>query len=243
MTTQATGDALLSVRLAWTTAISDELTADIASYRQRLISVQKGLADDQAVVLPVVPGEHDSRLAILVIRPGKEDCHWSFFLAEPPEEVQEGDEDEQDDEDGDPQNMVPLTSAAKAIGGKDAVVALVTKHWTSAPTVNHNVHFHLSTKKWACRTLPTTVIQGSEDEPALSIGAKATVDEIGYQFVDGANGVSRVSIALREESETFHVDALARGLLKLYDSRWVPFAEEVKALILSALFKETKSDG
>lgn len=222
----------MGVRLTWTTPLSAVLSTEISSFRERLRAVQPELAED-GIVLPVLPGPHDSRLAILMVRPGGDDCRWSLFLADTPED----DDDEAGEEGDDEGNRISLNSAAEVAGGREQVAAFATRHWPKPPTVVHSIHFHLSSGQWRCRTLPTTVQAESEDGPVLSIGTDATVDEISYRFTNGANGVSRVSISCREDPTEYLVDISARGLLRIGDTRWIPFADEVRDLIVNSLFE------
>lgn len=229
MSTQPKWEAQLAVRLAWSTPLTEALSAELDTLRTRLLSINKELAEE-ALVLPVLPDHDDPRLAVVMVRPDDTECNWSLFLATAPAEGEDAPEQDQN-------GLVPLSEAASVAGGRAALSALITKHWTKPPTVGHNIHFHLPGDTWICRTLPSKVRPNSEDGPVLTIGTDVTVDEIGYRFTNGANGVSRVSIAFREDPHVYHVDVLARGLLRLGDSRWLPFADEVRELIVSSLFE------
>ncbi|HEX3849644.1 MAG TPA: hypothetical protein VHW01_01685 [Polyangiaceae bacterium] len=225
----------LFVTVSWKTERTDTLDAKFADYRQRLRQIDADSSeatsdnDETDVGLPALPTSDDPRLAVLIVRMEDSAYNWSLFLGDPPT----------DEDDG---TAAILSKAAAIAGGADAIRELAASNWKTTPSVDHRIHFHVPGEGWNCRTLPTRIGEECEDAPALAIGAEASVAEIGYRFASGANGISSVHIAHGEKRDTYHVDVEARGLLRLGKSSWLPFADDVREVVLGALFERKQTD-
>jgi hypothetical protein len=71
---------------------------------------------------------------------------------------------------------------------------------------------------------------------ASSLGRRTYIEQIGYRFDGGASGLEEVAIIYIHKDDVFSVTIRASGLLKLRESRWLPYAKEVADLVVDTFF-------
>lgn len=232
--TSVNGDPMrLLVRLAWKTPASSETTSRLKAMQGRIQEAQAKASgevaetsdedvddDSTELVAPVMPSGPEDRIAFVIVRREGEEYAWSLLLAEPPEERDE-----------------PTVLAGEAAGGMDAVRGLIEECWDNRPTTSHSLHFHLPTTVWHCPSVPSSVSEHSEENKAvLSISSSAVVEGVAFRLNSGANGITNVRILYGTEGKNYYVDVAALGLVRLGKERWLPFADDVRDVVIGAFF-------
>lgn len=215
---------MVLAQVAWSTESAPDLRTELERLKELLQFIPPAAPGlEKTVGIPIAPLPKDNRMAILVVDFSEdESVAWTLVLTQAPKA-----------------GLKNVEKASVKAGGRDAVTRLAQHWWgKTAPTVDHRIHFHAKAKSWKCRSIPTDIVAGSEDESALSISDDAVVESVGYRFQNGAHGIMNVSIDHEETTDEFSVTARAKGILKFGTETWLPFATEVRDVLLETLFEE-----
>jgi hypothetical protein len=220
------------VTAQWTTPDLSALWEEALRLYQESANLREGedaasQQEDEAVVLGPVLGEpQDGRIGLLRIERRKHPeglrLHWILQIlprpsGEPPEEVQK------------------LHAHFK---GRYGLVEIMLQSTATGgpPVAQHHIRFGLQADQWDCKVLPRAVRESPADSPVLEICREAAIEHVGYRLQDGISGIEEVSITYLHEKETYQVTTLARAVLKLERQNWLPFADDIQALIMGRFF-------
>lgn len=228
------------VRASFTTPYSEELWQSLERRNPRPSSDESKQGASKLLVFgPALPEGEDDRIAHLMVHVHEDEddeveadteemakrptLHWMLVLVPKPS--------------GEPPEAIKAENAK--IGGRQGLIKMleeiIPSPWTRA--ARFRVLCSLSQEHWTCRVLPTGSIQGVRHEAALRLGAQAYMEQVGYRYENGANGISEVAIVYRHEEKDYVVTIRGNGLLRLEADHWLPYADELLNMMTSAFFE------
>jgi hypothetical protein len=183
-------------------------------------------ARDFLLLGPSLPTEDEPRVSELFVRPDREDglLHWSLRVriaptTEPPTEVRKRDAE---------------------IGGQLGLAKIVTGSIPSGapPVALFRIMCLVDASLFSCRVLPAALRRGEQHDVALSLGSDARMEQVGYRFEGGANGLMEVVIVYLHRENIFSLQVFASGILRVESGRgkWLPYADDITALVRETFF-------
>jgi hypothetical protein len=243
------------VTVRWETPRSPSLDADFVAWLKRMRpNNPRGLARN-VLAAPVLPSGEETRHFFLFAVREPTKVRWQVMLNELREDKEdeeghdgEGDDDveaEKKDEDSaqaaetadqSDRKNTSLTQAAGAAGGRDALGKLLRRHLGTA-VGTFIVTFTIPEASWSCNVAPTRVEARGDCESALALSDEVYRENVGFRFVNGANGISGVTIMFDHDESSFVVNVHARGRITIGDRTWLPYAEDVRDVVLGTFFR------
>lgn len=233
--------AIVEILVSWVTEFSEDGWSHLEAIKSSLLTRRKPRDPQEIEALsfgPVLPDDGnslDSRIATLVVVPhptqvdgrpkidGRPDeLLWTMAVrprpdSEPPPSVKED-------------NL--------KFGGRSGLIKSVLD-WAAPPPVGRfRVDLAVPGDTYDCRVLPVALDRACAGihEPAVALAESIHLEQIGYRFENGANGLEEVAIVYLHESSTFRVGIRARGMIKLQSATWHPYADEIAELVLGTFF-------
>lgn len=218
-----------SIITTWKTAYEDSVWRRLGGVHSRepaVIMSDVSLDGEFLLLGPALPTPGEPRIAELVVHPhpGDESLHWTLVvraapMANPPVEIHERDAE---------------------LGGRAGLVALIEQCAPAGapPVASFHIKYLLEAARYRCKVLPVTLRRGGPHQAALGLASEGWMEEVGYRFAGAANGLGQVSIMYLHVEDRFVVDVHASGLLKPGAATWLPYADEITALVRESLFNE-----
>jgi hypothetical protein len=177
---------------------------------------------DRLTIGPGLPSKNDARVAVLTARKAAKLINYGFVVDRPP--------------DAEPPKSV--TQADRRCGGHEGLRALLAKTAGrgAAPIATYSVHLHLKHSRWSCFAIPRPA--DDADVAVRNLSRAANVERIGYRLDGGANGLEEIDITFYHLEDEFRVDMRARGVLRPGESKFLPYADDVRDLVVANFFKE-----
>ena len=172
---------------------------------------------------PVLPSGEESRIATLMAhRCIDDEIWWTLSVrplpdSEPPAAVKDQD---------------------RLLGGRAGLIALLADPPSSglATVGTLRVRFRVPETAFVCSLLPAVLDKDSGHDAATRFAREARLEQIGYRFEGGAGGIEEIAIIYLHKKGQYSVEVTANGPLKLTSLTWLPFANDVHDLALSAFF-------
>jgi hypothetical protein len=208
-----------TVRASWTGLFSPAL------WRRLSLVANPSNATPRAERMAIGPGlhsAHDTRMVLLSVEKSAKQIKYVLFADQPPDSAPPAD----------------IAKADHACGGQEGIRALLTRivGTRAAPVARYSVHFHLNQSKWRCHAIPRSLDR--TDAVVSRLSRTATIEHIGYRLDGGANGLEEISVTYYHESGFFGIDLLARGVLLAGESSFLPYADDVRDLVVANFFVE-----
>lgn len=177
------------------------------------------------VVGPTLADDIDPRIAVLVAyhengRGGEGSdspvghIDWSLSVRPPPD-------------DSPPEDIIRTN---EIIGGRTGLQSLLASEGARVCSLHFVVDVDES--RYRCRVIPQDVSLDS----SMSLGHTVRLEQVGYRFGNGVNGLDEVVIVYFHVERKFRVTARARGLLRIENPTWLPLASEIETLVVNAFF-------
>ena len=224
---------IVETAASWQVPYSDELWEKLLQVKADVQFKSSQHAESDFLMLgPTLPEAGESRIAQVFVHrhlePDGGDPHASrlhFNLTVRPAPA------------GDPPEDVKADSIR--IGGRDGLCRhlLHCASGTSPLAGNFRIDLKVEQDHHRCRVIPIT-LEGTTGlhEPAVDLGRCAMLEQVGYRFENGVNGLEEVAIVYVHVARVFRVTAHARGMLKLSAPTWLPYADEIAELVASGFF-------
>lgn len=227
------------VMASFTTPYSEELWQSLARRSSQPDPDESKQGASKLLVFgPALPEGEDDRIAHLMVHVHEDEddeveadaeemtkrpmLHWILVLVPKPS--------------GEPPEAIKAENAK--IGGRQGLIKMleeiVPSPWTRA--ARFRIQCVLSRLDWICRVLPPGPVQGTRHDMALRLGTPAYMEQIGYRYENGANGLSEVAIIYQHEENDYAVTIRGNGLLRLEAESWLPYADELVNMITDAFF-------
>jgi hypothetical protein len=183
-------------------------------------------SQDFLVVGPSLPTEGEPRVAELAVHRRQVEglLHWRLSVrtaprTEPPAEVRQRDAE---------------------LGGQKGLATLLVDSMTSnvPPVAMFQIRYFVDASRHECKVLPVQLRRGDAHDIALGLGMEAWMEQVGYRFGGGANGLSEIVIVYLHREDVFAVSIHANGVLRPGDERWLPYADEMTELVRETFFTQ-----
>lgn len=174
----------------------------------------------QSVVLgPAVTGTEQLSYAVVLRTTDSDPLSWRFIQrpkpkSEPPASVLERE---------------------KKVGGTVGLATLVRRFANTSPVAEFEINALLSAKEWHCPSLDNRLLS-ADDSRLAEIGRVARIEQLGFRFEDGVNGIREVVLIYLNESTEYYITIQARSLLSVRDDLTIPYASDTLDLVLSRAF-------
>jgi hypothetical protein len=226
-------NSMIEVAVAsWETPYSEETWRRLEGVKTDVrFETGRGENADFLLVGPILPspGEAESRIAQVIVHRGRGSgggldlpLSWSMTIRRAPS--------------GEPPESVQIQS--KKLGGQRGLMRLIDE--TTAPRAPpvgaFQVNLLVERARYECRGLPLPVDHGGPHDIAASLGRGVWMEQIGYRFENGVNGLEEIAIVYDHQHDIFSVNVQASGMLKLGSATWFPYADDVAELVLKAFF-------
>lgn len=217
-----------SVTAFWATPYSEEnwKRLEAAKSDGAILSDEDDEGDEDVVSLPLaigLPDEDEPRVARVMVHRSlngedSDRIHWTLMVSRAPTSAP-------------PEDVV--AEGAK-IGGRVGLANFIAGFiQDGAPVGSFFITMRVNQAARKCKVLPA---KPHQNDPAMDLGRPAIQEQIGYRFENGVNGLEEVAIVYDHKNDWFEVTILARGLLNLKATTWLPYAGDVEKLVLGAFF-------
>lgn len=136
--------------------------------------------------------------------------------------------------DSDPPKNVVI--ASEKIGGVQGLHKFIEDNIVSSVSIAafYECRVNLNgSAGWECNLVPSDI--GTEQLPS-DIGQGGRLEEIGFRFQNGANGLEEFAITYGHQDDSYILIYMANGLLKVGEGMSLPFVSEMTDFLLSRLF-------
>jgi hypothetical protein len=221
-----------SVEVGWTTPVSAASWDALCRLHRQQVEILMPsksweVSKRRTVSLgPVLPDQDEPRIARLIVKrafesEGHEVLQWTLEVGPSPQ--------------GEPPEL--LQKLHESLGGRPGLIDLMRSALGDGDltVARYEIKFLLDAEQWNCRIVPRPLSREFE-APVLELSPEAKIEHMGYRLPEGANGIYELVFTYFHEQPLHMVVARARGTLKLDQGSWLPFADEVKNLIVAKLF-------
>jgi hypothetical protein len=186
-------------------------------------------SDDWSALLvfgPSLPTQEEPRIADLAVHHHLMEgfLHWRFNVrtapgTDPPPELKERD---------------------TRLGGRTGLATLLLDSVPSGvpPAAVFRIRHRIDASRYGCRVLPVALRRGEGHDVALGLGIDAWMEQVGYRFEGGVNGLGEMAIIYLHRDNMFEVQILANGILRPGNGSWFPYADEITKLVRETFFIE-----
>lgn len=220
------GASMKTMIAAWETAYSDAVWQKLESVKSSVRIEQTPPSASNFLTLgPTLPDAEEPRVAEVVAHRHEDSAEiywvlttWSAPDGEPPAHVKESN---------------------TRIGSRKGLAQLLADCLPiDAPDVaTFQIRLLVDGSSHKCRSIPAAPLErGGLHDAALSLGREVRLEQVGYRFEVGTQGIEEIAIVYLHKKNAFSVSISANGLLKLKSTTWLPYADEVADLVLNTFF-------
>ncbi len=171
---------------------------------------------------PVLPTGEERRMATVSVHQCIDnEIHWTLTVrpaptAEAPDRIRERD---------------------LSLGGRSGLATLLAHALPAGSDIaSFKTQLRIPEAEFTCAALPVKLDKNSGHDTALRFGREARLEQVGYRFEGGANGIGEIAIIYLHSEGEYLINLNAYGPLKLSSDTWLPFANEIRDVAIGAFF-------